>query len=307
MHFFGAGANWTMRTRAVVHTGIANLYISRWFGLAFLILLAILPAQSHAQGLAGRVLDAETNIPVRGALVVLKDLAGITVGQATSDQRGYFAILVGQQGRFNISVEMLGYDAGGETEISFSNTDVLAADLVITPAPVVLDDLTVTGEAEEVLTYMQKTGYYERKAQGFGDYIEADEHTREHMLLATDLVRRLPGLSTRDGVVRTARGAIRGAFSRTLAEQGQVRQGIRVAESGGEFQSCPLKIVVDGMDMGIDLDFVTSRIEILAMEVYKGFASVPARWQHTVSRGSRDKQGNPTSTCGLILVWTRHG
>lgn len=278
---------------------------SRWFGLTFWGLLALLPTPLLAQGLSGHVLDAETDNPVSGAVIVLTDMAGTTVGQAVANAEGSFSIFVGQQGNFRVSVDMIGYEAGGSGKVSFSDTDVLVVDLMITPVPVVLDDFTVTGESE-ALTYMQKTGFYERRARGFGTYIEPTEEQREHLLVASDLVRRVPGLSTNDGMVFSSRGAIHGAYALSRTDGGQLRPGIRVTQSGIEYGSCALKVMVDGIDRGVDLDFVTSRMEVLAIEAYKSFATIPARWQHAVSRGSSDRQGNPIPTCGLILVWTRH-
>ncbi len=302
---FGAGGDWTMKNWGSFRSGSARVVSSGWFGLTFLGLLALLPTPLLAQGISGRVLDAETENPVSGAVIVLTDLAGNTVGQARANAEGSFSIFVGQQGNFSVNVEMIGYETGGSGKISFSDTNVLIVDLMITPVPVVLDDFTVTGKSE-ALTYMQKTGFYERRARGFGNYIEPNEQQREHLLIASDLVRRVPGLSTNDGMVFSSRGSINGAYALSRTEAGQLRAGIRVQQSPIDIRSCALKVMVDGIDRGVDLDFVTSRIEVLAIEVYKSFATIPARWQHAVSRGSRDRQGNPVPTCGLILVWTRH-
>lgn len=293
--------NWASLQSAATRTG------SRvGLGLICVGMLVLLPTQILAQGIVGRVLDSETDNPIPSAVVVLTDVAGNVVGQAVADARGSFSIFVGQQGNFIVSVEMLGYEAGGSGKVSFSDATLLDVDLLITPVPLVLEDFTVTGNREAPLTYMQKTGFYERRARGFGDFIEATEHQREHMMLASDFVRRVPGLSIIKGVVSTPRGAFRGAYLQSFTD-GTGRQGgvIRTKIDDG-FSPCPLKVLVDGMDMGVDLDFVASRVEVAAMEVYKSFATVPARWQNTVSRGTRDIQGNPVATCGLILVWTRH-
>lgn len=271
------------------------------------VLALLLPTQVLAQGIVGRVLDAETETPVSYAMVVLTDVAGNVVGQAVTDGQGTFSILVGQQGNFRVSIEMLGYETGGIGRLSFSDTQVQGVDLMITPVPLELDGLTVETDDDKPLTYIQKTGFYSRKMTGLGEYLEPTKDERDHALLATDYVRRLPGLMVRDGVVLTARGAVRGAYAASVNDNTQIRAGIQVAEFNGQFASCPLKVLLDGMDMGMDLDFIASRVEVLAIEVYKGFATIPARWQNTVQRGTRDKNGTPTPTCGLILVWSRLG
>lgn len=294
-----------MQNWASFRSGTPLIGSSAWISLTFLALLTLLPTPVLAQGISGRVLDSESNRPVPTAMIVITDAAGRIVAQAIADGNGRFSIFVGQQGNFNVSVEMLGYETGGSSRLSFADAGILNADLVINPVPLDLDGLTVTSDADPPLTYLQKTGFYRREHGGIGDFIKPTFIQREHAMVASDFVRRVPGIVVRQGVVFTTRGAIRGAWAASFDDERGGSLGSGVTGGNGTFGPCPLKILLDGMDAGIEFDFRISRVEIQAIEVYKGFASVPAKWRNTVARGYRDTQGNPIATCGLVVVWSR--
>ena len=63
-----------------------------------------------------------------------------------------------------------------------------------------------------------------------------------------------------------------------------------------------MKVFVNGIDVGFDLDEAVIHRHVLAIEVYKSLHNVPAQYLGTASMGIRRGQ-----SCGAVLVWTEVG
>ena len=251
------------------------------FTVLVLSLLAFLPAQAATQGILGELLDEETGRPIVTAQVVLADSAGNVVVRALSGAAGRFFFAV-DIGTYSLLVSRLGYETVHVTDVKITNESVLGLSIRLSPDAVELPGLVVQGERRS--RFLAINGFYERKRQGFGHFIEIEESQRLRTFEPTDFLRRIPGLVVRNGEVRTAR-------------------------LSGEWEQCRLQVIVNGIYRGVNLDEVLLVQEIEAIEVYKGPATVPGRWQSLAAQGWWDFSGdNPrlNPTCGIVVVWTKH-
>lgn len=251
-----------------------------WCAAWILTLLALLPGRITAQAVLGKLLDNESGQPVATAQVVLADSSGNVVGRALSDSAGRFFIAV-ELGTYSLVVNRLSYKPEHVTDIEITNTSVMAIQIRLSPDAVQIPGLLVQGERR--VRSLGANGFYDRKQRGFGHFIEVAELRRLQAVRPSELVRRLPGVVTRNGEVRSTRGAFRA--------------------DGPE--NCLLQIVVDGVYRGANLDDVLTVEEIEAIEVYTGSSNVPPRWQGLAGLGYLNISGGTTPTCGVVLVWTK--
>lgn len=254
------------------------------FTVLVLSLLAFLPAQAATQGIFGKILDEESGEPVSTAQLALVDAEGWVVGRALSDTAGYFFIAV-DLGTYSLVINRLGYEPEHVADIQITNRSVLPLRIQLSPDAIELPGLIVHVEHRPVpVPFLETMGFYERKRLGFGHHIEIEESRRLRTFKPTDFLRRLPGLYVRNGEVRTAR-------------------------LDREQNPCRLQVIVNGIYRGINVDEVLLVQEIEAIEVYKGPATVPGKWQNLAAQGSWDFSTDPPRlrpTCGIVVVWTKH-
>lgn len=256
-----------------------------WRVAGILSLLALLPIPISAQAVLGRLFDEESGLPVATAQVVLADSTGKVVGRALSDSTGRFFIAV-ELGTYSLVVNRLSYEPEHVTDIKITNRSVIAIRIQLSPDAVELPGLLVQGERR--VRSLRANGFYDRKQRGFGYFVEVSQLRRLQAVRPTELVRRMPGIVTRDGEVRSTRGLTRGVFS------------------GAGPQNCLLQVVVDGIYRGVNLDDALIVEEIEAIEVYTGSSNVPPKWQALANLGYLNGLIEETTpTCGLVLVWTR--
>jgi hypothetical protein len=138
------------------------------------------------------------------------------------------------------------------------------------PAPYRLDDVTVIGARSE--TKLERTGFEERAARGFGHFIREEEIARRRPHRLPDLLSVVPGLTVIGAKVYVTRGTrFSGPCAPTVWLDGQV--------------------VSDGSDQMIFLELVPE--DVLGIEVYRGPAAVPVEY------------AGASAACGVILMWTK--
>ncbi|MEQ9568937.1 MAG: carboxypeptidase-like regulatory domain-containing protein, partial [Longimicrobiales bacterium] len=112
-------------------------------GLALLV-RAVLPLPTAAQLIDGRVLDGTTDRPIPGVIVLLFRADGGLQDQARTSDAGVFRFRVPEAGgRFIVQARALGYVAGATPPIDIQPPDTVPLDLLIDPAPLAMDGLTV--------------------------------------------------------------------------------------------------------------------------------------------------------------------
>lgn len=246
------------------------------------LLMMIAAVPIAGQGVVGHLFDFDTGVVVATADVVMTDAAGDTVGRAISDEDGRFVILVQDLGEFSLSVSRLGYVSEVSAQIHLEDATLQSLEMLIRAEAIGIEGLVVSTEAR--VASLNRMGFYERKRISIGSFIQPSEIQKIQAFSTTSLLRSVPGIILRNGVVQTRRGG-----------------------TGMSGNACPLKVIVDGIDRGIDLDDVVNRYHVAAIEVYKSTATVPGRWVMAVQAGYLGLGGEQQETCGAVVVWTQFG
>lgn len=225
------------------------------------IAVRVRPRESYwrnkVQIITGKVLDARTDDPIEAMDVIVRNLAGESVGRTLSDEEGRFGLRVDQPGLYRVAVSRFGYDSTATANLAVSPEQNLYVEVRVQPAAFGLDPITVT--APRMLPYLESTGFYERQKRGLGSFLGPKDLARIPGAFPTQYLRRVAGLSVTRGQIR-----IRG-----------VTMG-----------SCSPKIVLDYMEVrGVRLDDIVRANEIEAIEVYKGPATVPPQWRDAATCG----------------------
>ncbi|HEX2206297.1 MAG TPA: carboxypeptidase-like regulatory domain-containing protein [Longimicrobium sp.] len=247
----------------------------------FALALAALDARNaHAQRVDGRIVDAETTVPVAGATLQLVDEQGRTVHRTVSNGRGYFTLQARAPGLYRIRASRVGYRDGTSGPIDLVSTREREVDLLLSSDAVRLEPLTVTGVPQSAR--LAAEGFYERR-EHFGPdglkeahFLEQRDIERLNPFHINDIFNHLPFVRTDRGRVQMRRGCspaivINGFVARTGSSR-TGRQSILPAQ--------------------LDRNEVASVRSLAGVEVYYGLA-IPARYM-------LDAGG-----CGVILYWTK--
>jgi hypothetical protein len=238
--------------------------------------LVLLPpgSGSYAQTIHGVVVHDSTHEQLAGAEVELLDGEGRSVGLALTNAVGLF-VLQCVPGRYSFKVSR------GDTPPIFTNAFALPNDstrldvtIVVSgdPTAIVLPKIAVEAEA---IPRGEMRGFFQRQLQGFGHFVTRETIDIYNPRVFTDIMRRIPGVSVAPA-----------GFG-----QGNVMK-MRVA---GLARGCGPLLFVDGVLMPRDEfpDTYLKPSDVEAIEVYKGGATTPARFNIT------------NSACGVVAVWTR--
>ena len=107
------------------------------------------PSPLPAQTLVGRVLDDTRESPVAGALVRLLDRDGKERARALADSAGRFGLGPPKAGEYCLEATSLGYQRTLSPLLAFAQGQGTAAlDLMMVPAPIGLEGLSVEVDAE---------------------------------------------------------------------------------------------------------------------------------------------------------------
>ncbi|MEX2584221.1 MAG: TonB-dependent receptor plug domain-containing protein [Gemmatimonadota bacterium] len=133
--------------------------------------------------------------------------------------------------------------------------------------PIALAPVTVRSRRSILLD----RGFYDRQRSGLGTFLTRADIEDYHPRFMSDVLRRTSGIQVGNSTFGSRPSAsIRGASGR-----------------------CPIQYFVDGaMASNFNIDEVTPW-DVEGLEIYRGAATVPPAY----------KKG--TSTCGVILIWTR--
>jgi outer membrane receptor for ferrienterochelin and colicin len=142
-----------------------------------------------------------------------------------------------------------------------------------------MDPVLVTARQNYAL---EKVGFTQRQKTAWGSFFTHDEIVKRNAQRLTDMLRDVPGMTIRSGVLGSS---VADGRQTAILSRGRAPMG------GG---SCP-RIFVDGTEWRAvepgDLDNFVFPSEVVGMEVYaRGHA--PAQW-----RGIDE--------CSVIVVWTQ--
>lgn len=233
---------------------------------------------------SGVVFDERTGAPVPFVPIRVNDRI-----VAVTDSGGAFHALtdvVERGGTNRLVLQRIGYT---EKELEFvapQSRDTLDFTILLRPAPVRLSEIGV--EADLVpLTTGRMTGFYRRRATNFGHFFTRDDVKKMGARKATDVLRRIPGVTILSNENTTGLERAVGWIDPLI---------IRFHRTGswraGHLDCQPLVFVNDLQVSHPNLDALISADQIAGMEVYTSEAQVPIEY---------NKFG---SECGVIVFWT---
>lgn len=221
------------------------------------------------QVVLGRVLDAEEGRPVPDAVVTLWSVEGPR-DSTLAGTDGRFRFLA-PPGEYRVTARHVAYARYEGRWFRIGNQGEHEVEVRLTPEVRALDAAEVT--AERRLPHMERGGYYERRAQAAGRFIDRATIDRVRPRVVTDLMRRIPGVVVVDGDIRFSMHRNRTCVPTLVIDD------------------VPLRIRGEGG--GILMDYVVMPDFIEAIEVHARTGGLPSRY------------GGRNSPCGAVLIWTR--
>lgn len=223
-------------------------------------------ARSEGSVLTGRVLSRADGRPVEGAVVRVRGAESAAV----TDPEGHYRLADLPYGLHVLEVEEL----GGDTRllpVVLRRGHVTRVTVRVAPEVVVMDEIEVTVNRGWRL---EEAGFWERQRTGMGSYLTPAEIDRRDPQRTADLLSTMPGLNV-----------------------GPAQYGYRALRMGRSAanRSCDPVLYVNGhLTVSQHVDDVHAD-DVLAVEVYRGPASLPARFHRNHGK----------SDCGAIVIWTK--
>lgn len=231
------------------------------------VLLCAIPAVAHAQGRIQGIVRDSAGARIAGAELRIVGTPTTTL----SDEDGTFTFGSVPAGTRTVSFKRIGF-APATIDIDVRDGATVPATIVVREVARELPSVVVRASREHRYTgYL--AGFYQRRDQGFGRFLTADEIMRTHPRLLSDVMRTLPGFNISYGRDGFAHVRLRG-------------------------NTCWPVVVLDGMPAvaaEFDVDDISPE-DVAGIEVYASAATVPV--QFVVPFG-------PTA-CGTIAIWTHH-
>ncbi len=223
-----------------------------------------IPSDGAGSGrLLGQVLDALTEAPVVTAAVSIRGRPAVV----DTNRRGRFVLSGVPAGQHELEVRRIGY-APLRHSITVDRGHTTEVEIGLVPAPVEMDPIVATATR---LRRLEIKGFYERRhwseLLGLGHFLTADDIERWRPLSVSSFISMMvPGMS--------------GLTNRRMS-------------AGFSGQPCPMKVLLDGIQVGGALDYYVKPVEVGGIEVYRGPASLPAEF------------GGSDARCGAVVVWTK--
>lgn len=241
-------------------------------------------------GIVGVLTDAET-----GDL-----LSGVTVrtGQGRAgiftDLRGEFLFDQLIPGQHVLEFSMIGYAPRADT-VRVTEGRVTNVQVTLSVDPVALDPIEVTVERREVK--LQEVGFYHRRHEGFGKYLDRQDIENRGPSEVTDLFTGMPGVQLyshpSEGPLEKFVVLRAGRLNWPTREQQELDRG------AVEHYKCFPAVYIDdlmthpGGGEPARLDSFLDPMAIAGIEVYASTAGLPPKYQGIGSR------------CGVLVIWTR--
>ncbi|MDQ8162388.1 MAG: carboxypeptidase-like regulatory domain-containing protein [Gemmatimonadota bacterium] len=234
------------------------------------VLTAPLAAQTAT--LRGRILDAVSGAPLRGATVA----ATTTGASAQTDSAGRYRLDGLKVGIHKFLVTATGYNRGAVT-LAFAAREVMERDLLLDPTGVVLADDSVAAQTLPTVpvTAPMSAGrrfadFERRRLTGRGQYLTRAQLEEGRFNSLQDAMRPLRGI----------RYSCAGSFC-----------AVQMARAP---MGCSPEYIVDEREDNAFGPLVPVR-DIQAVEVYTGAADVPGEF------------AGANAGCGVIVIWTANG
>lgn len=157
-----------------------------------IIQFLIMPGAAHAQAaLTGVVRDDSTARPLAGVEIIVQT----TSHRAVTTEAGRFELTGLQAGVYQIIFRQVGY-LPVRMDVLLRNGETTRANALLVRSEVVLDPIEVIGERPRPRGNMVDA-FEERRAMGFGEFIDSDMLRRAEHLRLTDVLQRHSRLELR--------------------------------------------------------------------------------------------------------------
>lgn len=136
--------------------------MSRRYLLLLLALLAAPAGLAQSGALVGRVVDADSELPLPTATVALYAVAGADttfVTGASSNLDGVFRVANVAAGTYAVNVSFVGYDAESLADVAVGPGETDLGTIGLAPSAAALDEVRVTAERTQVQTRIDRTVY----------------------------------------------------------------------------------------------------------------------------------------------------
>lgn len=251
----------------------------------------VLVADIHAQTVRGVVSDRGTYEPISSSTVRLVHASGDTVAHTISNEQGYFSLSADREGDFYLIASALGYRSVQSEVVPLGEGDVKVIELDMEAQAVPIEGLRVETEGgEPELRGLVGTGFYERAAEGHGEFLFPGEILRHPAEYTPQLFREMASMV----YLERADGPARGPWNDKVM--------IRSHKMGRRLQDrlCSPHIWIDNvlteLMPGESLDDAVPKDSIQAIEVYRAPWGAPARYF---------RDADPGRECGAVLIWTK--
>jgi hypothetical protein len=231
----------------------------------FFSLALVAATASQAQIVRGTVQDAVTRQPVSGATI--RVASDSLAWRATTDSLGAFSVRLTRPGLYTVEATRIGYRQQGDT-VRVEDGETVALRMELAENAVTLHPVVVVARYPRL-----PEGFEQRRAMGFGRFLDPTDIENRHASRTTDLFRGLPGVH----LTPLSRGA------------GMILQFRKFAGF------CQPMMWVDGLPMGEtrqSLDVLMEFTAIQAIEVYQSVSTAPVQYR--------------SGDCGVVLFWMKH-
>jgi len=230
----------------------------------------------RAQRIHATVVDSASGIGVEGVLFSLIDTAGARMAGLTDDH-GRLGGRIKHPGTYVVTLTRIGYRYQVFPRVVLSGRRDTTLVFTTVAEPYVLPELE--SRAVRLDRHLSSVGFYEREKTGLGHFVDPNQVEQRATTAVTiaDLLQNIPGV--------------------TLTPTGPMgRRTIRLTGMMSIRQGCATpRIFLDGRLTTDDIDGTVDPQDVLAIEVYRRPAEVPAEY------------GGSASGCGVLVIWTRRG
>jgi hypothetical protein len=270
------------------------------------------PLEAPSLGVLGTLLDSVTGSPIQAATVELLGADRTTVRRWTiSNAVGQFRLEAPAPGAYYLRAWRLALDTLTHGPLELTAGQPPTVTLRARARPIEITPLDVRVEAR--VRFLLDRGFYDRQMLGAGVFLTPEDLARRTSLDTRELMSGVSGIEfpseselsfTVSGTQPCGVSGWRRANDVCeLAEQRRTRPMLtRSGLSTSNAVPCVPAVYLDGQlvqssgDVSMEMrefDLATIRpSQILAIEVFRGAAEVPAQW------------GGGSASCGVVVFWT---
>jgi hypothetical protein len=229
-------------------------------------------------------------------------LEGDTVSYTVTDARGYFNVSSPTPGSFILVGMALGYRDTRAGVFELGDDGVMSVQYRLAPEPIGLEELIVSLDRPVLEHSLVRNGFVQRAQRGLGQFITPADIAESSATSTEQLLERIQGV--RVGPIRAVRNSA--GDSAVVMPRADMGDAVQMRAPNGGW--CDPIIYVDGQRVryenqrGFTVSNLASLTTVDGIEIYRRPAEIPPEYAATQASNS----STPFSTCGVLVIWTRH-